>query len=77
MSLDYKGLFKLMEENNIKKYDLRKLGIHSAVVNRLVKNENVNTSTIQQLCKLLNCQPGDIMEYIQDEQPDHQPAKDK
>ena len=29
-------------------------------------NKNVNVSTIMDLCRLLNCQPGDIMEYIPD-----------
>ncbi|MGN0674284.1 MAG: helix-turn-helix domain-containing protein [Oscillospiraceae bacterium] len=37
------------------------------MVDRLVKNSNVNTSTIIELCKLLDCQPADIMEYIPDD----------
>jgi len=32
------------------------------VVDRLVKNKNVNTSTIVRLCEILDCQPNDIME---------------
>lgn len=52
-----------MEKKGIKKYDLRKQGIHAAVMDKLVKNKNVDISTIDKLCKLLNCQPGDILEY--------------
>lgn len=64
MGISYRKLFELMETKGIKKFDLRKSGLSPTIVDRLVKNNNVNTSTIIELCKLLNCQPADIMEYI-------------
>lgn len=67
MTVSYKKLFQLMEEKGIKKYDLRKSGISPTVVNRLVKNGDVNTSTIIRLCELLRCQPGDIMECVDED----------
>lgn len=66
MGISYKKLFDLMESKGIKKIDLRKSGLSPTIVDRLVKNNNVNTSTIIELCKLLDCQPSDIMEYIPD-----------
>ncbi|WP_195542855.1 helix-turn-helix domain-containing protein [Massiliimalia timonensis] len=66
MPISYEKLFELMEKKGIKKYDLRKAGISPTIVDRLVKNNDVNTSTIARLCKLLDCQPGDIMEYVKD-----------
>lgn len=66
MPISYEKLFELMEKKGIKKYDLRKAGISPTIVDRLVKNNDVNTSTIARLCKLLDCQPGDIMEYVED-----------
>lgn len=57
----------MMEKQGIKKYDLRKQGIHAAVMDKLVKNKNVDISTIDKLCKLLNCQPGDILEYAEEQ----------
>ena len=62
--LSYRKLFELMEKKGIKKADLRKMGFSPTIIDRLVKNRNVNTSTILRLCEILNCQPGDIMEYI-------------
>ena len=47
-------------------YWLRKNGIHPATVNKLRKGDRVNTDTISSLCRLLGCQPGDIMEYVPD-----------
>lgn len=67
MGISYKKLFELMEAKGIKKFDLRKKGLSPTIVDRLVKNNNVNTSTIIELCKILNCQPADIMEYIPDD----------
>lgn len=57
-----------MEIKGIKKFDLRKSGLSPTIVDRLVKNNNVNTSTIIELCKLLDCQPADIMEYIPEDE---------
>lgn len=67
MGISYKKLFQLMETKGIKKIDLRKNGLSPTIVDRLIKNSNVNTSTIIELCKILNCQPSDIMEYIPDD----------
>lgn len=67
MGISYEKLFTLMKTKGLKKVDLRKSGLSPTIVDRLVKNNNVNTSTIIELCKILDCQPGDIMEYIPEE----------
>lgn len=64
MSILYKKLLNLMQSKNINKNYLRKKGVHSSTVDKLIKNNIVDTPTISKLCKLLNCQPGDIMEYV-------------
>ena len=63
MPVNYDKLFELMKKKGYKKYDLRKLGLSPTIINRLVKNGDVNTSTIMRLCEILECQPGDIMEF--------------
>ena len=66
--ISYKKLFELMEQRKIKKRDLReKYNISPTIVNRLKNNSNVSVDTIMYLCEILNCQPGDIVEYIQNE----------
>lgn len=72
MGISYRKLFELMEIKGIKKFDLRKSGLSPTIVDRLVKNNNVNTSTIIELCKLLDCQPADIMEYIPEDEADNE-----
>ena len=64
-TISYKKLFDLMEEKNIKKWDLReRYKISPTIVNRLNNNTNVAVDTIMYLCEILDCQPSDIMEYI-------------
>lgn len=65
MPISYKGMFDLMKHKGIKKIDLRNVyGINPKTVNSLVNNKSVTVDTIIQLCKILDCQPGDIMSYI-------------
>lgn len=67
MPIKYNKLFLLLEKKgHSATYWLRQHEIHPNTVNKLRKNERVNTDTINQLCKLLDCQPGDIMEYVPD-----------
>ncbi len=65
--LKYDRLFsRLASEGKTSTYWLRQNGIHAATVNKLRKNELVRTDTIDHLCRLLNCQPGDIMEFVEE-----------
>ena len=60
----YKKLFLLMEEREISKEKLKnEIGISSATMAKLAKNEEVAMSTIQALCDYFDCQPGAILAY--------------
>lgn len=64
-SISYKKLFVLMDNKNIKKRDLRETyKISPTIISRLNNNSNVAIDTIMYLCEILDCQPGDIVEYI-------------
>ena len=68
MPVSYNKLFDLMQERGVKKIDLRtKYKINPKTVDSLVNNKSVTVDTIMQLCKILECQPGDLMEYILEE----------
>lgn len=67
MSLSYEKLFALMKEKGLSTYKIRKENIISQSALYALKNgKSVTTETIEKLCKALNCQPGDIMEYVED-----------
>ena len=65
MPVSYAKLFDLMNQKGLKKVDLRKVyKINPKTVDSLVNNRSVTVDTIIQLCEILDCQPGDLMEYI-------------
>lgn len=67
MPVSYQKLFLQMQEKGIKKIDLRtKYKINPKTVDSLVNNRSVTVDTIIQLCEILDCQPGDLMEYIKE-----------
>ena len=74
MPFIYDKLFNKLKEKEISTYQLRQNGVSPTIINKLVHGNNVNTSTLEYFCRLLNCQPGDIMEYIPDtpDNPDPQ-----
>ena len=49
------------------KKDLRAMiGVSTTTMSRLAKDENVSTEIISKICSVLNCDVGDIMEFIPD-----------
>lgn len=65
MAITYRKLFHLLIDRNIKKGELQeKAGITASIMARLAKDETVKSDTIGKICDALQCQPGDIMEYV-------------
>lgn len=57
-------LWKTMKEKNISQYKLIKdYGFSSGQLDRLRKNDNVSTFTLNQLCSILECRLDEIAEY--------------
>lgn len=73
MSLIYKiDVLKALKEQgfNTKKIRDEKI-LSESTLQRLRRNPaTINSSSIEVICKLLDCQPGDFMEYIKDEPSD-------
>ncbi|HQM02638.1 MAG TPA: helix-turn-helix transcriptional regulator [Ruminococcus flavefaciens] len=67
MHFNYNNLWKLLIDKKMNKQDLRKLtGISSASIAKLGKGENVNTEVLLRICKALECDISDIMEFVPD-----------
>ena len=64
--IKFDKLNELMKTKGIKKFYLRSNGISPAIVDKMLSNGDVSTVTINKVCRLLNCQPCDIMEYVPD-----------
>lgn len=63
----YKDIIKKLKENGYTTYDLKvKQLISQNSLHAIRHNKPISTATIDVICSLANCQPGDIMEYIDD-----------
>ena len=66
--ISFQKLEKLLEEKRKKWQFLRDSGISPGIVAKMKDaSGHTDTRTIQKVCMILNCQPGDIMEYIPNE----------
>lgn len=69
MRVSYKKLWILCAEQEVSQADLRKrAGLASATFTKLRKNQEVNLSVLLRIASILNCDAGDMMEFIPDEQ---------
>ena len=63
--IKYYKLWRLLDERGMKKKELREL-LSPNTVAKLSRGANVTTDSINMICKFLDVQPGDIMEYVPD-----------
>ena len=70
MPIKYDKLLRLLEEKGYTSYRIRKEKILGHATLTAIKNGTggLDHRSISKLCEVLNCQPGDIMEYTSDEQ---------
>lgn len=64
MPISYSPMRKFMAENHITYYRLENEGIDAKTLHRIRHDKPLTTTTIEKLCRIMNCQPGDLMEYI-------------
>ncbi len=68
----FNRLWSTMKEKNISQYKLMKdYKISSGQLDRLRKNGNVNTFTLNQICEILDCSLEDIAEYKKEDTLDN------
>ena len=65
LTVSYKKLWKLLIDRDMKKKDLlAAAGISQSSLSKMRRNENVNMDILVKVCTALNCDIGDIMEII-------------
>jgi DNA-binding Xre family transcriptional regulator len=69
MEASYKKLWKLLIDRDMSKTDLRlKAGISTMALAKLGKNENVSMDVLKKVCKALECNIGDIMDLVPEDE---------
>ena len=69
MAIRYDKLFALLDQKGWTTYKIRKEGLIAQGTLTAMRQGRGGLShdTIDRLCRVLGCQPGDIMEYVEDE----------
>ena len=62
MPIKYYKLFDLLNRKGLRKTDLLQI-MSAPTLAKLSKGSIVTTETLANICKFLDCQPEDIMEY--------------
>ncbi len=71
MPFVYDKFFKLLKERGITTYKIRQENLFSqAPLTKMKNGGNIDTRTLERICAVLKCQPGDIMEYVPDNPTD-------
>ena len=67
MPIVYTKLLKLLEERGITSYTIKKDNIiGQASLKKIKEGGDIDTRTIAKLCEDLDCQPGDLIEYVKE-----------
>ena len=65
--ISYKKLWVLLAQKELNKKKLMQMtGMGTSTMAKLTKGENVTTDILCRICKVLDCDFKDIMEYIPD-----------
>lgn len=69
MPLQFKiDILEALKERGYTTYTLRKNNVLSqSTIQKLREGKGVAWENIERFCALLNCQPGDILEYVSDD----------
>ena len=67
MKASYKKLWKLLIDRELKKKDIEEMAsISHYTMNKLTHDETVTMDVLGRICKALNCEITDIMEFVED-----------
>ena len=67
--IKYNDVLKKLSENGWSSYRLKEEAvIHSGTIDRLRTGMPITTETIDVICRLCKCQPGDFLTWVPDEE---------
>lgn len=69
MSITYNKLWKLLIDKNISKVQLRDMvEMGPNTLAKLSKNQRVSLEVLEKICRELNCNFDDIIDYVKDDE---------
>lgn len=69
--ISYAPLWRTMKQRGVSTYTLiSQYGFSRGTLDRLKQTRNVTTNTLDDLCRILNCEISDVIEYIPETKKD-------
>ena len=69
--ISYNKLWKLLIDRGMNKKDLKRVsGISTTSIAKMGKGENITTDVLLKICHALDCGTDDIMEVVEEKQPE-------
>lgn len=66
--VDYSPLWTTMKQKNVTTYALiTKYGINTRTIFNLKHNGGITVYTLERLCRILQCTPNDVLQFIYEE----------
>ena len=63
--ISFEPFWKTLKSKNISTYTLiEQYKVSSSTLSRLRNNKGINTTTLNDLCEILNCRVEDILQYV-------------
>lgn len=67
MTFSFKPLWKMLIDKGMSKEELRtSLNLSPNTIAKMGKGEFISMEVLHRICSYLNCQPGDLLEYVPD-----------
>lgn len=67
MPITFEPMRRLMQTENISYYRLANEVIDAQTLQRIRHDRPITTETLGKLCAIMHCQPGDLIEYLEEE----------
>ena len=73
----YEKMIKKFDEAGLNSYKIKKDKIIGTVTYQKIKHGgDIDTRTIARMCKFFDCQPGDLLDYVPDDEADKEESED-
>lgn len=65
--VDYGPFWATIKKKGISQYDLINMGVERRLLDRLRHNRNITVLTLENLCRILDCTPNDVIAFRENE----------
>ena len=68
MPISFEPMRQFMKEQHFSYYYLSNQGIDAKTLHRIRHDNPITTETLAKLCRIMNCQPGQLIAYVEEEE---------